>query len=142
MAFNILIVDDSSSMRAIIAKIIKTSGFNAGELLEAADGKEAMKVLASEWVDIVMTDINMPHMSGMEFIREMKKDELLRSIPVLVVTTEGSDTRVQEAFKLGAMGYIKKPFLPEDIKKTLSTLMGEGAYEKRDYDKGYEDCDF
>ena len=142
MAFNILIVDDSSSMRAIIAKIIKASGFNAGELLEAADGKEAMKVLASEWVDIVMTDINMPHMSGMEFIREMKKDELLRSIPVLVVTTEGSDTRVQEAFKLGAMGYIKKPFLPEDIKKTLSTLMGEGAYEKRDYDKGYEDCDF
>lgn len=142
MAFNILIVDDSSSMRSIIAKIIKASGFNAGELLEAADGKEAMKVLASEWVDIVMTDINMPHMSGMELISEMKKDELLRSIPVLVVTTEGSDKRVQEAFKLGAMGYIKKPFLPEEIKKTLSTLMGEGAYEKRDYDKGYEDCDF
>jgi two-component system chemotaxis response regulator CheY len=142
VAFNILIVDDSSSMRAIIAKIIKTSGFNAGELLEAADGKEAMKVLASEWVDIVITDINMPHMSGMDLLGEMKKDELLRSIPVLVVTTEGSDTRVQEVFRLGAIGYIKKPFLPEDVKKTLSTLMGEEVHEKRDNDKGYEDCDF
>ncbi|MBW1614822.1 MAG: response regulator, partial [Deltaproteobacteria bacterium] len=83
MAFNVLIVDDSSSMRAIVRKIIKASGFNIGELLEAADGKEALKALRDEWVDLVLTDINMPNMNGLELISEMKKDEVLKSIPVV-----------------------------------------------------------
>ncbi|GAH22323.1 unnamed protein product, partial [marine sediment metagenome] len=74
MAFNVLIVDDSSSMRAIIKKIIKTSGFNVGECLEAADGKEAMKMLKDGWVDLVLTDINMPNMNGLELITEMKEN--------------------------------------------------------------------
>ena len=125
MAFNVLIVDDSSSMRAIIKKIIKVSGFSVGEFLVAADGKEALKVLKDEWVDIVLTDINMPNMNGMELIAEMKKDELMRSIPVVMVTTEGSEKKMQEAMDLGASGYVKKPFLPEDIKRTLSSIMGE-----------------
>jgi len=125
MACNVLIVDDSSSMRAIIRKIIKVSGFNIGELLEAADGKEAIKVLTDEWVDLVLTDINMPNMSGLELISEMKKDEMLKLIPVVMVTTEGSEKRIQESMKLGASGYIKKPFLPEEIKRTLSAIMGE-----------------
>ena len=125
MAFNVLIVDDSSSMRAIVKKIIKVSGFNVGEFLNASDGKEALKVLADEWVDIVLTDINMPNMNGMELMAEMKKDELLRSIPVVMITTEGSEKKMQEAMDLGASGYVKKPFLPEDIKRTLSSIMGE-----------------
>ena len=88
MAFNVLIVDDSSSMRAVIRKIIRVSGFNVGEYLEAADGKEALKVLADEWVDLVLTDINMPNMNGLELIAEMKRDRMLQSIPVVMVTTE------------------------------------------------------
>ena len=142
MAFNVLIVDDSSSMRAIVRKIIKASGFNIGELLEAADGKEAIKVLMDEWVDLVLTDINMPNMNGLELISEMKKDEMLQSIPVVMVTTEGSEKRIQESMKLGASGYIKKPFLPEEIKRTLSTIMGEDEDGQRDYDEDDDGSDF
>ncbi len=142
MAFNILIVDDSNSMRAIIKKIIRISGFNVGNCWEAADGKEAMKVLKNEWVDLVLTDINMPNMDGMELITVMKKDQLLRLIPVVMVTTEGSEKRVQESMKLGAKGYIKKPFLPEDIKNTLTKIMGEAEDAQRPYDGDDEKSDF
>ena len=142
MAFNVLIVDDSSSMRAIIRKIMKVSGFNIGELLEAADGKEAIKVLTDEWVDLVLADINMPNMNGLELISEMKKDEMLKLIPVVMVTTEGSEKRIQESMKLGASGYIKKPFLPEEIKRTLSAIMGEDEDGQRDYDEDDGGSDF
>jgi two-component system chemotaxis response regulator CheY len=129
-------------MRAIIKKIIRISGFNVGNCWEAADGKEAMKVLKNEWVDLVLTDINMPNMDGMELITVMKKDQLLRSIPVVMVTTEGSEKRVQESMKLGAKGYIKKPFLPEDIKNTLTKIMGEAEDAQRPYDGDDERSDF
>jgi two-component system chemotaxis response regulator CheY len=142
MAFNVLIVDDSSSMRAIVKKIIKASGFNVGEYLEAADGIEALKVLMDEWVDIVLSDINMPNMNGMDLIAKMKRDELLKSIPVVMVTTEGSEKRVQEAMNLGASGYVKKPFLPENIKRTLNSIMGEEEDGKKDYDGDDEGGDF
>lgn len=142
MAFNVLIVDDSSSMRAVVKKIIRVSGFNVGECWEATDGKEALKVLMNEWVDLVLTDINMPNMNGLELIAEMKRNESLRSIPVVMVTTEGSEKRMQESIKLGASGYIKKPFLPEDIKRTLSDVMGEGKDEKRYHDEDHEGGDF
>ena len=142
MAFNVLIVDDSSSMRAIIRKIMKVSGFNIGELLEAADGKEAIKVLTDEWVDLVLADINMPNMNGLELISEMKKDEMLKSIPVVMITAEGSEKRIQESMKLGASGYIKKPFLPEEIKRTLSAIMGEDEDGQRDHDEDDEGIDF
>ena len=141
MAFNVLIVDDSSSMRAIVKKIIKVSGFNVGEFLAAADGKEALKVLQDEWVDVVLTDINMPNMNGMELIAQMKKNEMMRSIPVLMVTTEGSEKKIQEAMNLGAKGYIKKPFLPEDIKRSLSSIMGEEDGQT-DYNGDDEEGDF
>jgi len=141
MAFNVLIVDDSSSMRAIVKKIIKVSGFNVGEFFAAADGKEALKVLKDEWVDVVLTDINMPNMNGLELIAEMKKDELIRSIPVVMVTTRGSEKKMQEAMDLGANGYIKKPFLPEEIKRTLSGIMGEEDGQA-DYDGDDEGGDF
>ncbi len=142
MAFNVLIVDDSNSMRAIIKKIIRISGFNVGNCWEAADGKEAMKVLENEWVDLVLTGINMPNMDGMELITAMKKDQLLRSIPVVMVTTEGSEKRVQDSMKLGARGYIKKPFLPEDIKNILIKIMGKVEDAQRPYDEDHERSDF
>ncbi len=141
MAFNVLIVDDSSSMRAVIKKIIKASGFGVGEFLTAADGKEALKMLADEWVDLVLTDINMPNMDGMELIAEMKKDNLLSGIPVVMVTTEGSDKKMQEALDIGASGYVTKPFLPEEIKRTLSRIMGEEDGQ-RDHAGIDEGCDF
>jgi two-component system, chemotaxis family, chemotaxis protein CheY len=142
MAFNILIVDDSSSMRAVIKKVIKVSGFNVGNFMEAGDGKDALKILESEWVDLVLSDINMPNMNGLELISRMGEDDMLRSIPVVMVTTEASDEKMKNAKDLGAVGYIKKPFLPEDIKTTLSGIMGEETSDERDNDAEYETGDF
>jgi two-component system chemotaxis response regulator CheY len=142
MAFNVLIVDDSSSMRAVIKKIIKVSRFDVGEYWEAADGEKAMEVLGNNWVDLVLTDINMPNMNGLELITEMKKDHLLSSIPIVVITTEGSEKRVQESMKMGASGYIKKPFQPEEVMMTLTGIMGEVEDGERDLDEGDEGGDF
>ncbi|MFW6148017.1 MAG: response regulator [Thermodesulfobacteriota bacterium] len=142
MAFNVLIVDDSSSMRSVIKKTIKVSGFDVGKYLEAADGREAMRVLTSEWVDILLTDINMPNMNGLELIGEMKKDEVFKKIPVVMVTTERSEQKVHQAMEMGATGYITKPFLPEKIKETLSAIMGEAEYAKTELDEGYDGRDF
>jgi two-component system, chemotaxis family, chemotaxis protein CheY len=142
MAFNVLIVDDSTSMRAVIKRTIRVSGFNVGDYWEASDGHEALKVLQCEWVDLVLTDINMPNMNGMELVAQMKTDDLMGAIPVVMVTTEGSEKRIQESMALGASGYIKKPFLPEDIKRTLSDIMGETDDAARDDADELGDGDF
>ncbi|MFH2045459.1 MAG: response regulator [Pseudomonadota bacterium] len=142
MAFNVLIVDDSSSMRAVIKKVIKVSGFNVGNYFEAGDGMEALKVLETDWIDIVLSDINMPNMDGLSFLSEIKKNELFNSIPVVMITTEGSEETIQESMKLGASGYIKKPFSPADIKNTLSGLLGEEVSDVRGNDESDEEGDF
>ena len=142
MAFNVLIVDDSSCMRAVIKKTLKVSGFNVGQFLMAGDGKEALKVLEGEWVDIILTDINMPNMNGIELLTEVKKDEMLKSIPVVMITTEGSDKVMQESIGLGAQGYVKKPFRPEEIKRILNGIMGEEESGQRESDEEFEGGDF
>jgi two-component system chemotaxis response regulator CheY len=140
MAFKILIVDDSLPMRSVIKKTIKASGFGAADFLEASDGQEALKVLGHEWLDLVITDYNMPNMNGMELIQEMKKDEILGSIPVLVVTTEGSRKKVQEFLDMGASGYTKKPFTPESIRQKLTQILGESEDDDTVEDS-FEDSD-
>jgi two-component system chemotaxis response regulator CheY len=142
MAVNVLIVDDSFSMRSVIRKTIKVSGFDVGKYLEAADGEEALQVLTNEWVDVLLTDINMPNMNGLKLIAEMKKDEVFRSIPVVMVTTERNKQKVQQAMEMGANGYITKPFLPEEIKEILCSILGEAEYARRDIDEGYDGRDF
>lgn len=140
MSFNVLIVDDSRSMRAVIKKTISMSGFKMDQCLEAGNGREALDVLAKAWVDVIMSDINMPEMNGLEFLEELKKDSLLKAIPVIVISTESSEKRIQNAFDLGAKGFIKKPFLPEEIKKVFYEVIGvsdEGEYGE---DKGDDDA--
>jgi two-component system chemotaxis response regulator CheY len=111
MAYNVLIVDDSTPMRAVIKKVVKASGFNSGRIYEASNGKEALGLLEKEWLDIVLTDYNMPEMDGLMLLEEMQKNETFRSIPVVMITTEGSKQRVDEFLKKGAKAYIKKLFL-------------------------------
>jgi len=133
MSFNVLIVDDSRSMRAVIKKTISMSGFKMDQCLEAGNGREALDVLVKAWVDVIISDINMPEMNGLEFLEELKKDSLLKAIPAIVISTEGSEKRIQDAYDLGARGFIKKPFLPEEIKKVLYEVIGvsdEGKYEE------------
>lgn len=142
MAFNVLIVDDSSTMRSVIKKIIKVSGFDVGSFFEAEDGLQALEVLQHDWVDLVLSDINMPNMNGLELIGRMAADDMLKSIPVVMVTTEGSDEKVEKSKALGAAGYIKKPFLPEDIKVALCHIMGEEIKDGPTDDDESESCDF
>jgi len=142
MAYNILIVDDSSPMRAVIKKIVKASGFNVGQFFEAINGLEAMEVLNHEWIDLVLTDYNMPDMNGLELVEEMNKDDHLKSIPAVMITTEGSRERVEEFMAKGVIDYIKKPFTPEQIKQKLKYIMGETEDEEQRYDNGDEELDF
>jgi two-component system, chemotaxis family, chemotaxis protein CheY len=144
MAYNVLIVDDSTPMRTVIKKVVKASGFNSGRIYEASNGKEALGVLEKEWLDIVLTDYNMPEMDGLMLLEEMQKNETFRSIPVVMITTEGSKQRVDEFLKKGAKAYIKKPFSPEEIKHKLNSIMGETSdeVEQNSPDIGDEELDF
>jgi two-component system, chemotaxis family, chemotaxis protein CheY len=123
MAYNVLIVDDSQTMRTVIKKTVAISGFEIGECWEAGDGQEAQDVLNEQWVDIILTDLNMPRMNGLELVKALKGDEATRHIPIVLITTEGSETRIEEAYALGISGYIQKPFYPEAIRDALNKIM-------------------
>ena len=123
MAYNMLIVDDSQTMRTVIKKTVSLSGFEIGECWEAVDGQAALEALNDRWVDIILTDLNMPRMNGLELLRALKQNENYRHIPVVLITTEGSEERIQEARALGISGYIQKPFYPETIRDTLTGIL-------------------
>lgn len=142
MAYNVLVVDDSLPMRSVIKKTIKASGFNVGLFFDASNGKEALDVSKHEWIDLVLTDYNMPDMNGIELIESIREDELLKEIPIVMITTEGSKQRIQEFMEKGATGYIKKPFAPEEIRNKLSHIMGEQKDGEEFADQGDEDLDF
>ncbi len=124
MSVNVMIVDDSLPMRTVIIKTIKASGFGNAHFFEAINGREALNLLQTEWMDLVITDYNMPEMNGMELLQEMKKDDILRAIPVLVVTTEGSREKIKAFLAQGAADYVKKPFTPEAIRQKIISLLG------------------
>jgi two-component system, chemotaxis family, chemotaxis protein CheY len=124
MAFHLMIVDDSAAMRAVIVRVIWLSGLDVGICMQASNGQEALDLLRANWIDIVLTDVNMPVMNGEQFVCRMEADEMLRTIPVLVVSTDGSEKRVERMMSLGAKGYVKKPFSPELLRKSIEQLLG------------------
>jgi len=124
MAYNILVVDDSAIVRAVIKKTFKISGVDVGELFEAENGKEALEIVANNWIDLVFADINMPVMGGIEMLEKMSADGLLTTIPVVIVSTEGSSTRIEQLKSKGIRAYIRKPFAPELIRKVVDDIMG------------------
>jgi two-component system chemotaxis response regulator CheY len=124
MAFNILIVDDSPAMRRVVRRVVDLSGVQVGKYLEAGDGRQALAVLRSEWVDLIMTDINMPEMDGEELLLAVRDDESLSSIPLLVVSTDQSEARIAQMLALGANGYISKPFAPAALSEEMHRLLG------------------
>lgn len=125
MAYNVLIVDDSQTMRKVIRKTVSISGFEMGECWEAGNGREALDILQACWIDLILADLNMPVMNGLEMLRELKKADLHSHIPVVLITTEGSEKRLEEAYALGIRGYIQKPFYPETIRDVLGRIMEE-----------------
>jgi two-component system chemotaxis response regulator CheY len=124
MAFSVMIVDDSPAMRAFVRRVLHLSGFPVEEYLLAGNGKEALELLQSRTADIILTDINMPTMDGEQFVRRLEADECLRAIPVVVVSTDASETRIREMLALGARGYVKKPFAPEALRDELERVLG------------------
>lgn len=124
MELNILIVDDSPAMRAFIRRVLDLSGLGVGRCLEASNGEEALRLLNDNRVDAVLTDINMPKMDGEELLRRMSGNEVLRLIPVLVVSTDRTEGRIQKMLTLGAKGYVTKPFAPETLRQELEHSLG------------------
>lgn len=143
MSFNVLIVDDSGAMRAVIKKIITISGFKMSGCFEAENGREALDQLKKNWVDVIISDVNMPEMNGLELLQALSRDPLYQNIPAIIVSTEGSSERMKEAFDRGAKGFIKKPFLPEDIRSVLHDVIGVGADgEYQEDPRNADDGDF
>jgi two-component system chemotaxis response regulator CheY len=128
MAVNVLIVDDSGVMRSMIMKTIKLSGLQIGETHQAANGKEGLEALNEHWIDLVIADINMPVMNGEEMIDRMMESSEHKDIPIVVISTEGSKTRVERLQEKGAR-FIHKPFTPEKIRDTVKDLLGDGVFD-------------
>lgn len=124
MSLNILIVDDSATVRSVVRKALRLAELPLNNVVEAANGAEALRMLREQWIDLVLTDINMPEMNGLELIDAMKKDSLLASIPIVVISTEGSATRIEETKQAGVNAYLRKPFHPEQIKEIVEEVLG------------------
>jgi two-component system, chemotaxis family, chemotaxis protein CheY len=123
MAFNVLIVDDSAVMRAMIVRTLKMSGVPIASIHEAAHGEEGLHRLQEEWIDLVLLDINMPVMNGEEMLTRIRADERTRDLAVIVVSTEGSETRLAALQAMGAV-IVHKPFPPEVLRNTILHVTG------------------
>jgi two-component system, chemotaxis family, chemotaxis protein CheY len=123
MAYNILIVDDSKTIRSILVKTLRLTNLEINQIFEAANGKEGLECLQGNWIDLVLTDLNMPVMTGIELVNAMEADGLLKNIPVIVVSTDGSTTRIDELKSKGVREYIRKPFTPEAIGSIIDKVM-------------------
>lgn len=139
MPIRVLIVDDSASMRAVVKKTLSAAGYAVETCLEAQNGAEALEILHQEPVDVVLSDLHMPEMDGLELLRILQKEGKVPPCFILV-TTEGRKERLKEALGLGARGYVSKPFHPEGLRKILSLLVGEPDGEQ--LEQGPEGLDF
>lgn len=118
-----LIVDDSSVMRKIIERALRQAGLDALIVCEAASGTEGLEVLRATQVDLILSDINMPSMDGLEFLRQIRMQNLAPGVPVVMITTESSEDHVRQAIMAGAQGYIRKPFTAEQVKDRVLPLL-------------------
>ena len=118
-----LIVDDSSVMRKIVERSLRQAGVELDKVTEAGNGAEALASLQENPVDLILCDINMPVMDGLEFVREAAKLECAKGVPIVMITTEGSESHVVQALSAGARGYIRKPFTPDQVKEHVLPVL-------------------
>ena len=123
MSLDVLIVDDSAAIRKILHRVLVQAEVQLGKVHEANDGSEALEKLKTAKVGLILSDINMPNMDGIELLSKLKADDVHKSVPVLMVTTEGSQAKVMQALELGANGYVKKPFTADQIKEKLTGIL-------------------
>src|ERR1700681_2339951 len=117
MESDVLVVDDSAAIRKILQRVLRQTGMSIRTIHEAGDGQEALKLLETQKIDLILSDINMPKMDGLQMLAALKASARWRHIPVVMITTEGGETKVAEAVKLGAAGYVRKPFTADQIKE-------------------------
>src|SRR3954447_3083032 len=127
MDSDFLVVDDSAAIRKILQRVLRQTGMPIGAIHEAGDGQEALTVLESNPVTLILSDINMPKMDGLQLLAALKASPGWRNIPVVMITTEGGEAKVSEAVRLGAAGCVRKPFTADQIKEKLSALLGVEA---------------
>lgn len=120
-----LIVDDSSVMRKIIERALRQTGLQLEAVYEAATGAEGLEMLGAHPVDLILSDINMPGMDGLEFLRQLRARNLAPQVPVVMITTESSEDHVKQAILAGAQGYLRKPFTAEQVKEKVLPLLGK-----------------
>jgi two-component system chemotaxis response regulator CheY len=118
-----LIVDDSSVMRKIVERALRQAGLDPMVVYEASSGVEGLEVLKTKQVDLILSDINMPSMDGLEFLRQIRAQQLATGVPVVMITTESSEEHVKAAIQAGARGYIRKPFTAEQVKERVLPLV-------------------
>ncbi len=123
MSIKALIVDDSSVMRKIVERSLRQAGIEIAQTFEAGNGAEALAALAANKVDLILCDINMPVMDGLEFVKQLAGVENAKGVPVVMITTEGSESHVVQALSAGARGYIRKPFTPEQVKEHVIPVL-------------------
>ena len=123
MPLDLLIVDDSAAIRKILRRVLLQTEISIGSIYEAGDGIEALAVLQSKAVGLILSDINMPNMDGLQFLRELKATDAWKTVPIVMITTEGSPAKVLEALQLGANGYVRKPFTPDQIGEKLNSIL-------------------
>jgi len=120
----ILIVDDSSVMRKIVERSLRQAGLGISQVVEAGNGAEALTAVEQNKIDLVLCDINMPVMDGLEFVKQLSTVEKAKGVPVVMITTEGSEGHVVQALSAGARGYIRKPFTADQVKEHVLPVLG------------------
>lgn len=124
MPANILVVDDSGTMRGMIKRTLTMCALDIGEVYEAGNGIEALAQMYEHPISVILLDINMPVMNGIKLLQRMHVDQRMRDIPVIIASTEGSETRIQELMAAGARGFVRKPFRPEQLRDVLMPIIG------------------
>lgn len=119
----VLIVDDSSVMRKIVERSLRQAGLEIGQVFEASNGLEALAVVKEQKVNLVLCDINMPAMDGLEFVKQLPSVENAKGVPVVMITTEGSEGHVVQALSAGARGYLRKPFTADQVKEHILPVL-------------------
>lgn len=120
---DVLIVDDSTAIRKILQRVLRQTELAVGEIIEAGDGLEAVEAMKKQHFGLILSDINMPNMDGLQFLSQVRANDQWKNTPIFMITTEGSQNKVMEAVNLGATGYVRKPFTAEQIKEKLVGLL-------------------
>lgn len=123
MSLDVMIVDDSAAIRKILQRVLIQADVPIGKVVEAGDGQDALEKLKTATVGLILSDINMPNMDGLQLLAALKSQDSTKGVPVIMVTTEGSSNKVMEAVSLGAAGYVRKPFTAEQIKEKLAGII-------------------